>query len=69
MNVMQGKKQNQDESIHLFIIGGAGIRKNFTLIQGLSHFYKTHLELNLFVNKNSFMAYIKKQHLTLMNHN
>lgn len=52
MNVMQGRKQNQDESIHLFITRGVGIRKNFTLIQGLSHFYKTHPQSNLSKKKN-----------------
>jgi pantothenate kinase-related protein Tda10 len=39
------KKQNPNEPLHLFIIGGAGIGKNFTLmllIQGLLQFYNKH---------------------------
>jgi hypothetical protein len=47
MNVMYRRKQNQDELINLFITGGVGIRKTFTLIQGLSHIYKTHPQSNL----------------------
>lgn len=62
MNVMYRRKQNQDESIHLFIIGGASIRKTFTLIQGLLDFYKIHPQSNL-SKKNIFSCHTLKNNI------
>jgi len=53
------RKKNPNEPLHLFIIGGVGIGKNFMLmllIQGLVHFYNKHLELDLFKKKALLMT-------------
>jgi pantothenate kinase-related protein Tda10 len=57
------RKQNPNEPLHMFIIGGVGIGKNFMLmllIQSLVHFYNKHLELDLFKKKALLMTYIEK---------
>ncbi len=57
------KKQNPNEPIHLFIIGGVITRKTFTLmllIQALIHFYNRHLHSNPSTKKKLFMAYTGK---------
>jgi hypothetical protein len=49
-DVMYRKKQNPNEPIHLFIIRGVSIDKNFTLmllIQVLIRFYHIHPHLDL----------------------
>jgi hypothetical protein len=51
MSCTEEKKQNPNEPIHLFIIGGVGTCKNFTkmfLIQILIRFYNKHPQLNHF---------------------
>jgi hypothetical protein len=58
-----GKKQNRNELLHLFIIGGVGIGKYFIsmlVIQGLVHFYNKHPKLDLSKKKALLMAYIEK---------
>jgi hypothetical protein len=57
------KKLIPNKKIHLFVIGGVGICKNFTLmilIQILICFYNTHLHLDHLKKKFLFMAYIGK---------
>jgi hypothetical protein len=62
-NVMYRKKQNPNEPIHLFIIGGASTCKTLTLmflIQALIHFYDKHPHLDLLEKKTLFLAYTRK---------
>jgi len=57
------RKQNPNEPLHLFIIGGVGKGKKLMLmllIQGLVHFYNKHLELDPFKKKAILMTYIEK---------
>jgi hypothetical protein len=57
------KKQNPNEPLHLFIIGGADTCKIFILvllIQGLLCFYNKYSQLDPSKKKTLFMAYIGK---------
>jgi hypothetical protein len=63
------KEQNPNEPINLFNTGCVGTGKTFTimfLIQASICFYNRHPHSYPLKKKTLFMAYIGKQHLTLM---
>jgi hypothetical protein len=62
-DVMLRKKQNPNEPLHLFIIGGVDTCKFFILmllIQDLLCFYNKYSQLDPSKKKTLFMAYIGK---------
>ena len=62
-DVMYAKKQRPEEPIRLFITGGAGTGKTFTLmllIQALLRFYNRHPDSDPFKKKALLMAYTGK---------
>jgi hypothetical protein len=60
---MLRKKQNANELLHMFIIGGANTCKTFTSmrsIQSLLCFYNKHPQLDMSKKKALLMAYTRK---------
>ena len=62
-DIMYRKRIKTNDSIHLFLTGGAGIGKIFTLqliVQGLSRFYHSDLQSNPLKPKVLLMAFSYK---------